>query len=104
MTSPLPSAWMRVRNGSIAMAPSIAPVLSATDISGKGNRVSSTSRDRRPPARRKWSRPASAPEAREGTRVEPRYGASGLLRDGIATGARADVFASANLEHPRSLG
>lgn len=42
-------------------------------------------------------------------RVEPRaqvrftFGASGLLRDQIAGGASADVFASANMDHPRSL-
>lgn len=42
-------------------------------------------------------------EAREGVRVEARFGASGLLRDEIAAGARAEVFASANMEHPASL-
>ena len=31
------------------------------------------------------------------------YGASGLLRDRLVKGERADVFASANLEHPESL-
>jgi molybdenum ABC transporter molybdate-binding protein len=31
------------------------------------------------------------------------YGASGLLRDRIAKGEPAEVFASANMEHPRSL-
>ncbi len=31
------------------------------------------------------------------------YGASGLLRDRIASGEAAQVFASANMEHPRSL-
>jgi len=38
-----------------------------------------------------------------GIRVEGTYGASGLLRDRIAGGEAADVFASANMEHPRSL-
>ena len=38
-----------------------------------------------------------------GVAVEPVYGASGLLRDRIARGERADVFASANMEHPRAL-
>jgi len=42
-------------------------------------------------------------EAREGSRVETRFGASGLLRDEIAAKDGADVFASANMEHPRSL-
>jgi molybdenum ABC transporter molybdate-binding protein len=36
-------------------------------------------------------------------RVEAVYGASGLLRERIAKGERAEVFASANMEHPRSL-
>ena len=31
------------------------------------------------------------------------FGASGLLRDRLVAGERADVFASANLEHPRAL-
>jgi len=31
------------------------------------------------------------------------FGASGLLRERLAKGERADVFASANMEHPRSL-
>jgi molybdate transport system substrate-binding protein len=31
------------------------------------------------------------------------FGASGLLRERIAGGERADVFASANLEHPQAL-
>ena len=31
------------------------------------------------------------------------FGASGLLRDRISGGERADVFASANMEHPQSL-
>jgi molybdate transport system substrate-binding protein len=38
-----------------------------------------------------------------GARVEAVYGASGLLRERIAGGERADVFASANMEHPQSL-
>lgn len=37
------------------------------------------------------------------SRVEPVYGASGLLRDRIAKGEPAEVFASANMEHPQSL-
>jgi molybdate transport system substrate-binding protein len=31
------------------------------------------------------------------------FGASGLLRDRLQAGERADVFASANMEHPRAL-
>lgn len=31
------------------------------------------------------------------------FGASGLLRDRLQSGERADVFASANMEHPRAL-
>src|SRR3954462_4666055 len=42
-------------------------------------------------------------EAREGAQVVTRFGASGLLRDEIAAKGGADVFASANMEHPRSL-
>jgi molybdenum ABC transporter molybdate-binding protein len=36
-------------------------------------------------------------------RVEAVFGASGLLRERIAKGEPAEVFASANMEHPRSL-
>ena len=38
-----------------------------------------------------------------GVKVETKYGPSGLLKDAIAGGAAADVFASANMEHPRAL-
>jgi ABC-type molybdate transport system substrate-binding protein len=38
-----------------------------------------------------------------GVKVETKYGPSGLLKDSIAGGAAADVFASANMEHPRAL-
>ena len=38
-----------------------------------------------------------------GGRIDACYGASGLLRERIAGGEAADVFASANMEHPRSL-
>ncbi|MBO9650612.1 MAG: extracellular solute-binding protein [Variovorax sp.] len=38
-----------------------------------------------------------------GTRFTLTFGASGLLRDRIAGGEKADVFASANMAHPRSL-
>ena len=46
---------------------------------------------------------AAAFEQSSGLKVQAKYGASGLLRDEIAAGARADVFASANMEHPQSL-
>jgi len=38
-----------------------------------------------------------------GVKVEAKYGPSGTLRDEIAGGARAQVFASANMDHPQSL-
>ena len=38
-----------------------------------------------------------------GVRVRFTFGASGLLKDRIAAGERADVFASANMEHPQAL-
>lgn len=43
-------------------------------------------------------------QAHPGIRVALSFGASGLLRDRIAGGDKADVFASANMEHPQSLG
>lgn len=46
---------------------------------------------------------AKAYEAASGHAVETRFGASGLLKDEIAGGAKADVFASANMEHPQAL-
>ncbi len=38
-----------------------------------------------------------------GNPVTARYGASGLLRDAINGGEKAEVFASANMGHPQSL-
>jgi molybdate transport system substrate-binding protein len=38
-----------------------------------------------------------------GAEVNFVFGASGLLRDRLQSGERADVFASANMEHPRAL-
>jgi len=35
--------------------------------------------------------------------VQAKYGPSGILKDEIAQGAKADVFASANMMHPQSL-
>jgi molybdate transport system substrate-binding protein len=42
-------------------------------------------------------------QAHPGTRITLTFGASGLLRDRIAGGEEADVFASANMAHPQSL-
>jgi molybdate transport system substrate-binding protein len=42
-------------------------------------------------------------EAGTGVKVEAKFGPSGVLKDEIAAGARADVFASANMEHPQAL-
>jgi ABC-type molybdate transport system substrate-binding protein len=36
-------------------------------------------------------------------KVQAKFGASGLLKNEIATGAAAEVFASANMEHPQAL-
>jgi len=38
-----------------------------------------------------------------GIKILGQFGPSGLLRDRIAKGERAEVFASANMEHPQSL-
>ncbi len=46
---------------------------------------------------------AKAFEKDAGTAVQTRFGASGLLKDEIVGGAKADVFASANMEHPQAL-
>ena len=46
---------------------------------------------------------AGAFEAASGHKVQAKYGPSGTLKDEIAGGARADVFASANMEHPQAL-
>ena len=42
-------------------------------------------------------------EAAGGRKVQAKFGASGLLKDEIAAGAKAEVFASANMEHPQAL-
>jgi molybdenum ABC transporter molybdate-binding protein len=42
-------------------------------------------------------------EAETGLKVEAKYGPSGLLRKEIGEGAKAGVFASANMEHPEAL-
>ena len=41
--------------------------------------------------------------AHPGTLVRFTFGASGLLKDRLTQGERADVFASANMEHPSAL-
>jgi len=46
---------------------------------------------------------AGAFEAESGNRMTTKFGPSGALKDEIAKGARADVFASANMEHPAAL-
>ncbi|MPZ39172.1 MAG: molybdate ABC transporter substrate-binding protein [Rhizobiales bacterium] len=38
-----------------------------------------------------------------GLKVQSKFGASGTLKDAIAKGERAEVFASANMEHPQTL-
>lgn len=42
-------------------------------------------------------------ETASGVAVRAKYGPSGLLGDEIAGGAKAEVFASANMEHPQAL-
>jgi molybdate transport system substrate-binding protein len=42
-------------------------------------------------------------EKSSGTKVEMRFGPSGLLKDDIAAGQKADVFASADMGHPNAL-
>jgi molybdenum ABC transporter molybdate-binding protein len=46
---------------------------------------------------------AKAFRAASGNAVESRYGPSGLLRNEIASGGAAQVFTSANMEHPQAL-
>ena len=46
---------------------------------------------------------AQAFERQHGSKVALTFGASGLLRDRIAGGEAAQVFASANMEHPQAL-
>jgi signal transduction histidine kinase len=43
-------------------------------------------------------------EAAGGVKVQAKFGASGLLKDEIADGAKAEVFASANMETRKPLG
>jgi len=46
---------------------------------------------------------AKAYEAKSGNNVIAKFGPSGVLKTEIAGGAKADVFASANMEHPQAL-
>jgi len=46
---------------------------------------------------------SKAYETSTGNPVEGKYGPSGLLKNEISGGAKADVFASANMEHPQAL-
>ncbi|MBX9847547.1 MAG: molybdate ABC transporter substrate-binding protein [Xanthobacteraceae bacterium] len=46
---------------------------------------------------------AKAFETSGGPRVQLKFGPSGILKDEIAGGGKADVFASANMEHPQAL-
>ena len=46
---------------------------------------------------------SSAFKAATGTTVQAKFGPSGLLKDEIAGGAKAEVFASADMGHPQAL-
>jgi molybdate transport system substrate-binding protein len=46
---------------------------------------------------------AAAFEAQTGLKVQAKFGPSGTLKDEIVAGARAEVFASANMDHPQAL-
>jgi molybdate transport system substrate-binding protein len=50
-----------------------------------------------------WLETIAAFKAATGIDVQPHFGPSGSLKDQIVAGARADVFTSANMEHPRAL-
>jgi len=45
----------------------------------------------------------SAFEKSSSLKVQAKFGPSGLLRDEIAAGTKAEVFASANMDHPQAL-
>jgi molybdate transport system substrate-binding protein len=45
----------------------------------------------------------AAYEPVSGLKVQATFGASGTLKDAIAKGERAEVYASANMEHPQAL-
>ena len=46
---------------------------------------------------------AAAFEKEDGARVVMKFGPSGLLKDAIANGEKAEALASANMEHPAAL-
>jgi len=46
---------------------------------------------------------AKAYEAMTGNKIDAKYGPSGLLKNEISGGAKAQVFAFANMEHPQAL-
>ena len=46
---------------------------------------------------------AAAFEKATGVKVQAKFGPSGVLKEEIAKGARAEVFTSANMEHPQAL-
>jgi molybdate transport system substrate-binding protein len=46
---------------------------------------------------------AKAYEAKSGHKIAMKFGPSGLLKKEIADGAKADLFASANMQHPQAL-
>ena len=46
---------------------------------------------------------AKAYESKSGHKVAMKFGPSGLLKKEIADGGKADIFASANMEHPEEL-
>jgi len=50
-----------------------------------------------------WLETIAAFGAATGIKVEPHFGPSGVLKDAIVKGAHADVFTSANMEHPQAL-
>ena len=50
-----------------------------------------------------WTEMIQSFDAKTGIKVQTRFGASGLLKNAILGGAGADVFTSANMEHPQAL-
>ena len=84
-----------------------APVTRARDAC-EGDDISDSCHDRARGSRDHSALTRRQPESRvdrreqglrasTGSKVEGKYGPSGLLRDEIAHGAKADVFASANM-------
>ncbi len=46
---------------------------------------------------------AKAFEAATGNAMQVKFGASGLLKTEVGSGAKTDVLASANMQHPQAL-